>query len=75
MAVTPYPRLHEIKRQLGLLHKLYNLYNNVIETVNGYYDILWSEIKIDNINDELSEFQNRSEHTKVFGFCVEVYIF
>nr|XP_018671052.1 dynein heavy chain 5, axonemal isoform X3 [Ciona intestinalis] len=59
LPVTPYPELHEIRRQLNLLQKLYGLYNNVIETVNGYYDILWSEINIDKINDELSEFQNR----------------
>ena len=59
LPVTPYPELHEIKRQLNLLQKLYGLYNNVIETVNGYYDIMWSEINIEKINDELNEFQNR----------------
>lgn len=63
LPVTPYPRLHEIKKQLGLLHKLYSLYNNVIDTVNGYYDILWTEIKIEKINDELSEFQSRCEQS------------
>ncbi|XP_076818600.1 dynein axonemal heavy chain 5-like isoform X2 [Clavelina lepadiformis] len=59
LPITPYPELHEIRRQLSLLQKLYGLYNNVIETVNGYYDIMWSEIDIEKINDELSEFQNR----------------
>jgi len=59
LPVTPYPELHEIKRQLNLLQKLYGLYNNVIQTVNGYFEILWSEIDIEKINDELGEFQNR----------------
>uniref|UniRef100_H3D9I4 Uncharacterized protein n=1 Tax=Tetraodon nigroviridis TaxID=99883 RepID=H3D9I4_TETNG len=40
LPVTQYPQLLEIKKQLVLLQKLYGLYNTVIETVNGYYDIL-----------------------------------
>ncbi|XP_039248303.2 dynein axonemal heavy chain 5-like isoform X1 [Styela clava] len=59
LPVTPYPELHEVRKQLSLLQKLYGLYNNVLNTVNGYYDILWVEIDIDKINDELLEFQNR----------------
>ncbi|XP_078247829.1 dynein axonemal heavy chain 5 isoform X3 [Pogona vitticeps] len=59
LPVTQYPQLLEIKKQLNLLQKLYGLYNNVIETVNGYYDILWSEVNIEKINNELLEFQNR----------------
>lgn len=59
MPVTRYPQLLEIKKQLNLLQKLYNLYNNVIDTVSGYYDILWSELDTGKINSELLEFQNR----------------
>ncbi|XP_061445342.1 dynein axonemal heavy chain 5 isoform X6 [Rhineura floridana] len=59
LTVTQYPQLLEIKKQLNLLQKLYSLYNSVIETVNGYYDILWSEVNIEKINNELLEFQNR----------------
>ncbi|XP_044298752.1 dynein axonemal heavy chain 5 [Varanus komodoensis] len=59
LPVTQYPQLLEIKKQLNLLQKLYSLYNNVIDTVNGYYDILWSEVNIEKINNELLEFQNR----------------
>ncbi|XP_078543788.1 dynein axonemal heavy chain 5 [Lissotriton helveticus] len=59
LQVTQYPQLLEIKKQLNLLQKLYSLYNNVIDTVNGYYDILWSEVNIEKINNELLEFQNR----------------
>lgn len=61
LPVTPYPQLLEIKKQLNLLQKIYNLYNNVIDTVNSYQDTLWSEVNIEKINNELLEFQNRSE--------------
>uniref|UniRef100_A0A3B5MKK6 Uncharacterized protein n=1 Tax=Xiphophorus couchianus TaxID=32473 RepID=A0A3B5MKK6_9TELE len=59
LPVTPHPQLLEIKKQLVLLQKLYGLYNNVIETVNGYYDILWADINIERINNELLDFQTR----------------
>lgn len=59
LAVTEYPGLTQIKRELNLLQKLYGLYNDVIDTVNGYYDILWTEVDIEKINQELLEFQNR----------------
>lgn len=59
LPVTQYPQLLEIKKQLNLLQKLYNLYNSVIDTISGYYDILWSELDTEKINSELLEFQNR----------------
>uniref|UniRef100_G3T979 Dynein axonemal heavy chain 5 n=1 Tax=Loxodonta africana TaxID=9785 RepID=G3T979_LOXAF len=59
LPVTQYPQLLEIKKQLNLLQKIYTLYNTVIETVNSYHDILWSEVNIEKINNELLEFQNR----------------
>ncbi|XP_008301685.1 dynein heavy chain 5, axonemal, partial [Stegastes partitus] len=59
LPVTQHPQLLEIKKQLTLLQKLYGLYNNVIETVNGYYDILWADIHIEKINNELLDFQTR----------------
>ncbi|XP_078222058.1 dynein axonemal heavy chain 5 isoform X3 [Callithrix jacchus] len=59
LPVTQYPQLLEIKKQLNLLQKIYTLYNSVIETVNSYYDILWSEVNVEKINNELLEFQNR----------------
>ena len=59
LPVTPYPKLEEVRKQLNLLQKLYGLYNNVISSVNGYYDILWTEIDTEKINDELSEFQKQ----------------
>ncbi|TRY93886.1 hypothetical protein DNTS_016033 [Danionella cerebrum] len=59
LPVTQHPQLLEIKKQLTLLQKLYGLYNSVIDTVNGYYDILWADIHIDRINNELLDFQSR----------------
>ncbi|XP_043563465.1 dynein axonemal heavy chain 5-like [Chiloscyllium plagiosum] len=59
LPVTQCPQLLEIKKELNLLQKLYSLYNNVINTVNGYFDILWSEVNIEKINSELLDFQNR----------------
>lgn len=60
LPVTDYPELLQIRKELNLLQKLYGLYNNVIDTVHGYYDILWVDINTDKINNELIDFQNRS---------------
>jgi dynein heavy chain len=51
--------LSNIKKELNLLQKLYRLYNDVIDRVSSYYDILWKEVNIEEINNELLEFQNR----------------
>ncbi|XP_052714224.1 dynein axonemal heavy chain 5-like isoform X2 [Crassostrea angulata] len=59
LPVSDYPKLGQIKKELNLLQKLYSLYNNVLETVHGYYDILWADINIEKINNELLEFQNK----------------
>ena len=59
LPVTEYPELLKIKKELNLLQKLYGLYNAVIDTVHGYYDILWADINIEKINNELLEFQNK----------------
>ncbi|XP_047189213.1 dynein axonemal heavy chain 5 isoform X3 [Scophthalmus maximus] len=59
LPATQHPQLLEIRKQLALLQKLYGLYSNVIETVNGYYDILWADIHIEKINYELLDFQTR----------------
>ena len=57
--MTEYPDLMQIRRELNLLQKLYGLYNDVIDTVNGYYDILWVDVDIEKINVELQDFQTR----------------
>ena len=60
LMVTDYPALQTVRKELGLLQKLYGLYNTVIDTIDGYYDILWTEVDIEKINNELIDFQNRS---------------
>lgn len=59
LAVTDYPDLQNVKKELSLLQKLYGLYNAVIDTIDGYYDILWTDVNIEKINTELLEFQAR----------------
>ncbi|EDV25010.1 uncharacterized protein TRIADDRAFT_56504 [Trichoplax adhaerens] len=59
LPVTEYPNLQRVKRELNLLQKLYSLYNAVIDRVNGYYDLLWTDVDIQKINGELQEFQSR----------------
>lgn len=71
LSVTNYPELNQIKKELALLQKLYGLYNSVIETVNGYYDILWQDVNIEKINQELQEFQNKLVS---FNLCIFIII-
>ena len=44
LPVTDYEELNRIRKELNLLQKLYGLYNTVIDSVDGYYDILWAEV-------------------------------
>ncbi|XP_063990451.1 dynein axonemal heavy chain 5 [Diachasmimorpha longicaudata] len=59
LPITDYPELSQIRKELNLLQKLYKLYNDVIDRVSSYYDIPWGEVNIEEINNELMEFQNR----------------
>ena len=59
LPLSEYPALFEKKRQMNLLSKLYSLYVQVMRAIDGYYDLLWSEVDIDAINAEVIEFQNR----------------
>ena len=51
--------LNLIKKELNLLQRLYKLYNDVINSVNGYFTILWKEVDVEYINNELMDFSNR----------------
>lgn len=59
LPVTEYPGLMRIKKELGLLQKLYGLYSSVMTVISGYFDILWTEVDIEKINSELSDMQNK----------------
>ena len=71
LPVTDYPELLQIKKELNLLQKLYSLYNDFIDTVNGYYDILWNDVDIEKINQELQDFQTRSGSQTKYGVGVD----
>lgn len=59
LSQTNYDDLQRIKKELNLLQKLYGLYNQVIDTINSYYDIPWVDVNIEKINSDLVDFQNR----------------
>nr|XP_012602340.2 dynein heavy chain 8, axonemal [Microcebus murinus] len=59
LPVTDYEVLHKTRKELNLLQKLYGLYDTVMSSISGYYEILWGDVDIEKINGELQEFQNR----------------
>ncbi|XP_077876201.1 dynein axonemal heavy chain 8 isoform X2 [Ictidomys tridecemlineatus] len=59
LPVTDYEVLHKTRKELNLLQKLYGLYDTVMSSISGYYEILWGDVDIEKINAELQEFQNR----------------
>ena len=59
LSITDYPLLVRVKKELNLLQKLYGLYSAVMTSINGYFDILWTEVDIEKINQELLDLQNR----------------
>ena len=59
LPVTQYEDLVHIKKEFNLLQKLYGLFNMVMDSIDGYFDILWTEVDIEKINNELLDFQNK----------------
>ena len=59
MSVTEYPHILQARKELSLLQKLYGLYNLVMQSIDGYFDIPWPSVSIEKINNELLDFQNR----------------
>ena len=59
LPVTKYLDLARIKKELNLLQKLYGLYNTVMDSIDSYYDILWTDVDIEKINNDLLDFQNK----------------
>ncbi|XP_050311595.1 dynein axonemal heavy chain 8 [Anthonomus grandis grandis] len=59
LEVNDYPILHQRKKEFTLLNKLYGLYLAVNHSIDGYFDILWSDVDTEIIFGELQEFQNR----------------
>lgn len=59
LAVTDYPELQSVRKELSLLQMLYGLYNSVNDTIDSYYDIPWTDVDIEKINNDLIDFQTR----------------
>ncbi|KAG5868053.1 hypothetical protein JTB14_022256 [Gonioctena quinquepunctata] len=59
LEVKDYTILHKRKKEFNLLNKLYGLYLAVNHSIDGYYDIMWSDVDTEVIFAELQEFQNR----------------
>ena len=59
LPATQYPDLIRIRKELNLLQKLYGLYNTVMDSIDGYFDIPWTDVDIEKINNELLDFQNK----------------
>ncbi|CAF4402891.1 unnamed protein product [Rotaria socialis] len=57
LPITEYPQLEKLRKYLLLLQHLYSLYNKVLDTVASYFDIAWTDVNIDKIKQELSDFQ------------------
>ncbi|CAF5123478.1 unnamed protein product, partial [Rotaria sp. Silwood1] len=55
---TEYIHLQTIKKQLNYLKRLYGLYNDVINTMEIYYETNWKDFHIDQITNEIQEFQS-----------------
>ncbi|XP_054290039.1 dynein axonemal heavy chain 8-like [Macrosteles quadrilineatus] len=59
MPVHDYPVLIERKKQFNLLQKLYGLYLIVNKAIDGYFELAWQDVNIEEIMSELTDFQNR----------------
>jgi len=42
-----------------LAEKLYDLYNDVVDTLHGYCDVLWHDTNVDKISNNLQDFQSK----------------
>lgn len=71
LTINEYPELQQTKKELNLLQKLYGLYSTVNSTIDSYYDLLWVDVDIEKINNDLIDFQNR--YTLKFQSWVHTY--
>lgn len=61
LAITQYPELEKTEKEIQMLEKLYGLYVNVVNTINGYADILWVDVtlSIDAMTETVTGFSNQ----------------
>ncbi|KAJ8960347.1 hypothetical protein NQ317_010572 [Molorchus minor] len=65
--VNDYPILHKRKKEFNLLNKLYSLYLSVNHSIDGYFDLLWSDVDTEVIFAELTDFQNSVISRQLFA--------
>ncbi|KAK4886462.1 hypothetical protein RN001_002733 [Aquatica leii] len=59
LEVNDYPVLQKRKKEFNLLNRLYGLYLQVNNTIDGYFDLLWTDVDTEIIINELTDFQNK----------------
>ena len=59
LPITTYPELEKTEKELEFLSTLYDLYSEVISTIDGYADILWTDVvaNIEAMTEQVSGFQ------------------
>ena len=59
LPVTQYPELENTEKELEFLNRLYDLYKDVISTIDNYSDILWTEVvaNIEQMNEQVTQCQ------------------
>ena len=59
LSVTQYPELEKTEKELALLDRLYGLFTSVLTTIDGYADILWTEVvsDMDAMTEQVTQFQ------------------
>ena len=59
LTVTNYPEMEKTEKEIGMLTRLYDLYTNVLSTIDNYADILWTDVvaNIDQMSEQVSQFQ------------------
>ena len=59
LPLTEYPELVKTEKEVQFLNRIYGLYVQVINTINGYQEYLWSDVvaEIDGMTEEVAGFQ------------------
>ena len=59
LPVSEYPVLNQRKKEFNLLNKLYSLYLVVLKTIDGYFEIPWDDVQMEDIITEVTDLQNK----------------
>ena len=65
LPVTDFPELQYVKKELNILNKLYQLYNNVMDTVEAWMDTIWEKVNVEVMIETLENFSKLSRSVRV----------